>query len=382
MDSRLFHFIKKEFIQFFRDPRMLFVAILAPMIQLIFLGYVASTDIKNVKTAVLDQDRSSYSRNYIQSFKNSGYFNINYYVHNQRELTDLLDRGKVKLAIVILHGFGRKVARYESADVQAIIDGSNSSIATIIQSYIERINFINSNALLQKKLARFEMGGDRFDQEIQSVGVNLEQRVWYNPELKSINFMVPAIFAQILMLVSMFLTTAAIVKEKENGTMEMLIVTPLKSYELILGKLIPFIIVALTDIALVFLAITILFGIPMKGSILLLFLLGLLFASAGLGIGVFISTISQTQRQAIMASSFIMMPFFILSGFIFPIANMPKPIQFLTIFIPLRYFLSIVRGLFLKGIGLNYLWPDIWPLFVIAVVVLTLSILRFRKKLG
>ncbi|OGC37324.1 hypothetical protein A2526_04365, partial [candidate division WOR-1 bacterium RIFOXYD2_FULL_36_8] len=335
-----------------------------------------------VKTAVLDQDRSSYSRNYIQSFKNSGYFNINYYVHNQRELTDLLDRGKVKLAIVILHGFGRKVARYESADVQAIIDGSNSSIATIIQSYIERINFINSNALLQKKLARFEMGGDRFDQEIQSVGVNLEQRVWYNPELKSINFMVPAIFAQILMLVSMFLTTAAIVKEKENGTMEMLIVTPLKSYELILGKLIPFIIVALTDIALVFLAITILFGIPMKGSILLLFLLGLLFASAGLGIGVFISTISQTQRQAIMASSFIMMPFFILSGFIFPIANMPKPIQFLTIFIPLRYFLSIVRGLFLKGIGLNYLWPDIWPLFVIAVVVLTLSILRFRKKLG
>src|SRR3989339_144637 len=382
MDSRLFHFIKKEFIQFFRDPRMLFVAILAPMIQLIFLGYVASTDIKNVKTAVLDQDRSSYSRNYIQSFKNSGYFNINYYVHNQRELTDLLDRGKVKLAIVILHGFGRKVARYESADVQAIIDGSNSSIATIIQSYIERINFINSNALLQKKLARFEMGGDRFDQEIQSVGVNLEQRVWYNPELKSINFMVPAIFAQILMLVSMFLTTAAIVKEKENGTMEMLIVTPLKSYELILGKLIPFIIVALTDIALVFLAITILFGIPMKGSILLLFLLGLLFASAGLGIGVFISTISQTQRQAIMASSFIMMPFFILSGFIFPIANMPKPIQFLTIFIPLRYFLSIVRGLFLKGIGLNYLWPDIWPLIVFGVVILTLSIIRFKKKIG
>ncbi|OGC15657.1 hypothetical protein A3J90_07770 [candidate division WOR-1 bacterium RIFOXYC2_FULL_37_10] len=376
MDSRLFHFVKKEFIQFFRDRRMLAVAMLAPILQIIFLGYVASTDIKHVSTAVLDQDKTSYSRTYLQSFKNSGYFNINYYLSDQNQIADLLDEGKVKLVINIPHGFGRKIARYEASDVQAIIDGSNASTAATIQNYINQINFTNSNLLLQKKLAHFGLSAYNFD------FIDINSRIWYNPELKSVNYMVPAIFALILMLSSMLLTTVAIVKEKENGTMEMLIVTPLKPYEIILGKLIPFIMISFIDIALIFLVATIWFSVPMKGSIGLLFLLGGIFISTGLGLGVFISTISQTQRQAIMISSFIMMPSFILSGFVFPIANMPKFIQFLTNFIPMRYFLSIVRGLFLKGIGLNYLWPDVWPLIVFGVVILTLSIIRFKKKIG
>jgi len=193
--------------------------------------------------------------------------------------------------------------------------------------------------------------------------------------------MVPALFALVLMMVSMLLTTSAIVKEKERGTMEMLIVTPLRSYELILGKLIPFAIIAFLDITLIFLVATLWFGIAIKGSVLLLFVLAGLFMTTGLGLGVFISTVSQTQRQAMMTLTFLLAPQFILSGFVFPIINMPKPIQYLTLIIPLRYFLSIVRGIFLKGIGIKYLWNDVWPLIILGSAILILSVVRFRKKL-
>lgn len=376
MDSRLFHFIKKEFIQFFRDPRMFGVALFAPMIQLIFLGYVASTDIKHVSTAILDQDKSYYSRSYLQSFKNSGYFDFNYYVKDLKEITILLDNGQAKLALDIPRDFGKKIARGETAAPLAIIDGSNSSTASIIVGYISQINFSNSNAIFQHRLSNLGLTFNNTNT------INSNLRIWYNPELKSSYYMVPAIFAQILMIISMMLTSASIVKEKEKGTIEMLIVTPLKPYELILGKLIPPVIIAFFDIALVFLITTLWFGVPMKGSIFLLFALGMSFSMTGLGIGLFVSTISQTQRQALMVNNFIMMPSFILSGFVFPISNMPQLVQIITYFIPLRYFLSILRGLFLKGVGMQYLWTDTWPLLVFGTTILTLSILRFKKKIG
>ncbi|MBU1026376.1 MAG: ABC transporter permease [Candidatus Margulisbacteria bacterium] len=360
MDSRLFHFIKKEFIQLIRDPRMLYVAILAPVIQLILLGYVASVDIKHVSTAVFDQDKSVYSRAYVASFKNSGYFDINYYVDNDEQVVNLLDSGRAKLVLHLPPDFGRKSVRGEPVSVQAILDGENSSTATIISGYINQINF---------QQARLP---DLF---------GLETRVWYNPEMKSVNFMVPAIFALILTIISMLLTAFSIVKEKERGTMEQLIVTPLKPHELILGKLLPFTIVAFLDITLVFLIATLWFKVPMHGSVALLFILGAIFLTTGLGLGVFISTISHNQRQAMMSALFVIIPSMILSGFIFPIANMPKAIQALTYLIPVRYFLSIVRGIFLKGIGMKYLWPDVWPLALFGAVILSLSIIRFRKKL-
>ena len=358
MDSRLFHFIKKEFIQLLRDPRLLFIALMAPIIQLIILGYVASTDINHISTVVLDEDKTAYSRNYLQSYENSGYFDFNYYAANPKQIADFIDSGKAKLGLRVPAGFGRKIVRGETAAVQAVIDGSNSSSASIIQGYINQINFGRAKILL---------------------GVNT--RVWYNPDLKSVNYMVPAIFAAILMVISMILTSASIIKEKEKGTMEMLAVTPLKPYELILGKLLPYALVAFFDMTLVFLVATLWFNVQLKGSVLLLFSMGAIFLTTGLGLGVFISTISQTQRQAMMTTEFLMIPQMILSGFIFPIANMPWAIQLITFIIPLRYFLEIVRNLFLKGTGLNYLWPNIWPLVLFGAVILTLSILRFRKKI-
>lgn len=360
MDSRLFHFVKKEFLQLKRDPRMLYVAILVPVIQLLLLGYVASTDIKHVSTAVFDQDKTSYSRAYVESFKNSGYFDLNYDVKNDQEIRYLLDSGRVKLALHVPPGFGRKKVRREPVSVQAVIDGENSSAATIISGYINQINFRNAGI---------------------PAPLDLEVRVWYNPEMKSVNFMVPAIFAMILTIVSMLLTAFSIVKEKERGTMEQLIVSPLKPSELILGKLLPFTIVALLDMALVYLVARCWFHVPMQGSVVLLFALSAVFLTTGLGLGMFISTISRNQRQAMLSALFIVIPSIVLSGFIFPIANMPGVIQAVTYLIPIRYFLIIVRGIFLKGIGFNYLWSQALSLLVFGGLILFLSIVRFRKKL-
>lgn len=375
MDSRIFHFIKKEFIQLIRDPRMLYVAILAPVIQLIVLGYVASTDIKHVSTAVFDQDRSVYSRTYVASFKNSGYFDLNYYVNNDKEVAALLDGGRAKLSLHIPSGFGEKIVRGEPVSVQAVLDGENSSSATIISSYINQINFENNRSILKDRLAGLGLSFRALDL------LDLQTRIWYNPEMKSVNFMVPAIFALILTIISMLLTAFSIVKEKERGTMEQLIVTPLRPHELILGKLLPFTLVAFVDITLVFLIATLWFKVPMHGSMLLLFALGAIFLSTGLGLGMFISTISHNQRQAMMSALFIIIPSLILSGFIFPIANMPGLIRAVTYLIPVRYFLVIVRGIFLKGIGLKYLWGEVWPLALFGAVILSLSIVRFRKKI-
>jgi ABC-2 type transport system permease protein len=374
LDSRLYHFIKKEFIQLARDSRMVFIALMAPVIQLIVFGYIASTDINHISTVVLDEDKSYYSRSYLQSYQNSGYFDFNYYVTRPQQAAYLIDSGRAKLGLRIPVDFGRRVVRGETAAVQAVIDGSNSSTAGIIQGYIDQINYGQAEKLLRAKIAR---AGAALN--LQPLRVN--SRIWYNPDLKSINYMVPAIFATILMLISMILTSASIIKEKERGTMEMLAVTPLKPYELILGKLLPFALVAFFDIVLAFLVATLWFSVQLKGNILELFSLGILFMLTGLGLGVFISTISQTQRQAMMTTIFLIMPQIILSGFIFPIANMPLLIQWLTAIIPLRYFLEIVRSLFLKGVGIRYLWSDIWPLIVFGAVILSLSILRFRKKI-
>jgi ABC-2 type transport system permease protein len=375
MDSRLFHFIKKEFIQLFRDRTMLILALGIPMIQLMALGYVATTDIKHVRTIILDEDRSFYSRLYLKSFKNSGYFDFNYYVGSNKQIDDLMNHDRAKLSLHIPAGFGEKIVRGETAPIQAILDGTNSSAATIIQGYVNQISFINAKKIMEEQLARRGVG-------LRSMELlDLQTRVWYNPELKSVNFMVPAVFALIIMLQSMYLTSWPIMKEKVKGTMEMLMSTPLKPYELILGKLLPAVIVAYLDVALAFLVAILWFKIPMQGSVLLFFALSGVFLLSGLGIGIFMSTISSSARQLIMAGLFVVLPSQIISGFVFPIANMPKIIQPITYLIPVRYYMVIVRGIFLKGIGLKYLWSETWPLLVFGSVLLTLSILRFRKRI-
>jgi len=375
MDSRLYHFIIKEFRQLWRDPRMLRVALTMPLLQLIIFGYIASTDIKNVPTGVMDEDRTSMSRAYIRNVVNSGNFVLKYDVSSEKGISDLLDSGRISFVLRIPKDFQKDLASGQNSAVQLLIDGSNSSNATIILGYMSLINFDFSNGILLDRLNKTGLTGrahSLFD---------LETRIWYNPEMKSMYFMVPAIFANILMMISMILTMFSVVKEKEKGTIEQLIVTPLRPYEMMLGKMLPAMTVALADTLLAFLVATLWFRVPMHGSIILLFVLGMLFSMTGLAIGLLISTVSRNQRQAMMTNMLFMSPQMILSGFIFPIASMPVLIQYITYLIPLRYFLIIVRGLFLKGIGVRYLWSQIWPMIVFVTVMLTLSVARFQRKL-
>jgi len=372
-DLPLFHMIRKEFRQISRDPRVLRIAIMMPVIQLLIFGYIASTDIKNVRTALLDSDLTPASRAYVKVLENTGKFVITDQIQDEKQMTVLMDARRVSLGLQIPKGFERDIDSGRQAQVQAVIDGSNSANATIILGYLGQANQVSSNIVLSKRLAARGLRGNvsLFD---------VETRVWYNPDLKSINFMVPAIFSQLLLMISMTLTAFSVVKEKEKGTMEQLIVTPLKPYEMILGKVIPPILIALTDILVVYTVAVFWFRVPMRGSLITLFTLGTLFMMTGLGLGILISTVSRNQRQSIMTTNLIMSPMFILSGFVFPIASMPVIIQWLTHLIPLKYFLVIVRGIFLKGNGIVYLWGEVWPLIIIGSSLLGLSILRFRKK--
>lgn len=375
LDSRLFHFMKKEVLQLARDKRMFFIAIIMPIALLLLLGYVASMDIKHLSTAVLDEDKSYESREFLRRFNSNQYFDFNYFLSDRSQIASYLDTGRAKLVIYIPHKFGQKIAHEQTADLQVNMDGSNASIAMITQSYVNQIGLRAGNDILNSQLERHGLS------KHTSTLFDLRARIWYNGDMESRFFYVPGIFAMLLMLISMILTTSSIVKEKTRGTMEMLQVTPLKPMEIIMGKLIPFGIVAMFDVILVFLITTLWFGVPMRGSVFLLFLLGGIYLLSGLGTGVAISTFARNERQAGMANLLVTAPQLILSGFIFPIENMPPFIQGITCFIPLRYFLSIVREIFLKGTGITYLWHEVWPMLLIAVTILAISILRFRQKL-
>lgn len=374
-DSRLSHFIKKEVLQLLRDRRMLFIAIGMPIIQLVLLGYVASMDIKHLSTAVLDEDKSYQSREFLRRFNCTEYFDFNFYLNSRDQIASMLDTGRAKLVIYIPSKFGQKIDHEQTADVQVEMDGSNASIAMITQSYVSLIGGQASAAIFQERLNRHGLA------KYSNPLFDLRSRIWFNGDLESRYFYVPGIFAQLLMLISMILTTSSIVREKTRGTMEMLSVTPLKPMEIIMGKLIPFGIVAMLDVLVVFLISTLWFGVPMRGSVFLLFVLGAVYLLAGLGTGVVISTFARNERQAGMANLLVTAPQMVLSGFIFPIDNMPPAIQFITYFIPLRYFLSIVRELFLKGTGITYLWHEVWPMLLIAVTIITVSVVKFRQKL-
>jgi ABC-2 type transport system permease protein len=373
-DQPLFHMVRKEFRQISRDPRVLRIAIMMPVIQLLIFGYIASTDIRNVRTALIDRDMTQASREYVRVLENTGKFVIKDQIQDEEQMTVLMDSRQVSLGLQIPKGFEKDIDSGRQAQVQAVIDGSNSANATIILGYLGQANQDSSNKITLARLAKIGIhnGITLFD---------VQTRVWYNPDLKSMNFMVPAIFSQLLLMISMTLTAFSVVKEKEKGTMEQLIVTPLKPFEMIIGKVIPPILIALMDILVVYLVAVFWFRVPMRGSLLDLFSLGTIFMMTGLGLGILISTVSKNQRQSIMTTNLIMSPMFILSGFVFPIASMPVIIQWTTYLIPLRYFLVIVRGIFLKGNGIVYLWPEVWPLMIIGVSLLSISILRFKKKI-
>ncbi len=371
----ILHIIKKEFQQFRRDPKMFGLILVSPIIQLIFLGYATNFDVKVVHTTIFDMNRTEASRMFIDNFKSSGYFSFDYYVNSYKELQKNIENGKSILGLVIPEDFQKKLNKNQPVKIQAIFDGSDGNTASISAGYVNAIvmNY-SKNILIEKQMK----SGSKLPASLMET----ETRVWYNPELKTRNFMVPGIVGLLIMIVTLLLTSLAVVKEKEIGTMEQIIVTPIKPYQLILGKLIPFGILGLVSVVIVLTAMVLIFEIPIRGSLTFMFFASFLYLLSTLGLGLFVSTISKTQQQAMMLAIFVvMLPMIYLSGFAFPIENMPKIIQLTTYFIPMRYFITVIRGIILKGIGFSELWKELLILLIMGITILYLSSLRFRKKL-
>jgi ABC-2 type transport system permease protein len=367
--ERIKQMVIKEFIQILRDKRMKAIVFVIPILQTLVFGFAVTTDVSNVPTAIVDLDHSFESRELVRRFASSGYFSIVAAPATPRELRDLLDRATVSVALQINHGFSEDLKRSMPASLQIIADGTDSNTTTVAVDYAGRIIRRYTQDLERSR------GG-------RSSPIDVRQRAWYNPELKSKNYNVPGVIAMVIMLTSLLLTSMAVVREREMGTMEQLMVTPLKPAELILGKTIPFAIIAFIDMVLVTVLGVLLFRIPINGPLWLLPLSTGIYLLSVLGIGLFISTIAKTQQQALMATFLFFMPAILLSGFIFPIENMPTIFQVVTYANPLRYFLVIIRGIFLKGNGYEILWPQMLSLFILGAAVLMLSTLRFRKRLG
>ena len=366
--------IRKEFYQIRQDRRMLFVSIVAPFLQVILLGYAATTDIKNSTLVVCDMDRTAASREFIRGFTNTTYFIGRYAVDVPAEVNPLIEDGRANIGLVIPGGFARKGLAGETAQVQVLLDGSDANTANILLGYAGQIVASWSGRLTMQYLP--VMRAARIGRILP------EPRIWFNPDLLSSYYMVPGVVALVLMIITMMLTSLGIVKEKEIGTLEQLLVTPIRPYQLIIGKLIPFAVIGFFDVLIVLAIARFWFEIPLVGSLPLLFALTGLFILTTLGLGLFISTIAKSQQQAMLiAQFFFFMPFLFLSGFAFPIENMPRVIQYASYVIPLRYYLEIVRAVFLKGAGLAELWTQALALLVTGVVILTLSVLRFHKTL-
>ncbi|HVN95125.1 MAG TPA: ABC transporter permease [Syntrophorhabdaceae bacterium] len=369
MLERIKHLVIKEFIQMFRDRRSAFFLLVTPIIQLILFGYVATFDVNSISTAFYDLDQSYESRELAQKLTSSGYFNIIYRPTSPREMADLIERGKALCAIQINRGFSRDVKKEIPTQIQVIVDGTDSNTALIAMSYVNAI----VTAFAKEKAAA----------PIHPVLSNIDfrTRVWYNPDLKSRNYMIPGVVASIIMLTCLISTSMSVVREREVGTMEQLMVTPIRPVELMLGKTVPPAIIAFFDMALVTAVGVFWFDVPIKGAFPFLFLCTIIYLLPVLGIGLFISTIAKTPQQSIMASFLFFQPAILLSGFVTPIENMPAIFQYITYANPLRYFLVVVRGIFLKGVGIGILWPQILSLFALGVVILLLSSSRFKKRL-
>ena len=380
MKQRLRAMIRKEFLQVFRDPRMRGMLFIPPLIQLLIFGYAANLDVNTARIAWMDQDQSPQSRELYSQFLGSGRFMIASMPTSEKQMQDDMDRGRVDGVIRVLPGFARDIERGRPTSVQVLLDGTNSNAASIVSGYAGQT------------IARFtgDVMADRQRQKLVAAGVPMhpavpqvftEARVWFNPELKSRNYFIPGVIVNIIMLVTLSLTTMAIVREKELGTMEQLMVTPIRPAELILGKTLPFVVIGFWDMLLVLGASLLIFHMPFVGSFWLLCLASLLFILTTLGAGLLISTISHTQQQANLATFLLFQPFQMLSGFTFPIRSMPQAVQWFTLVNPMRYFLEIVRGIFLKGSGFDTLWPELLALAVFGVAILWISVLRFHKHL-
>ncbi len=376
MRERLRHMLVKEFLQLFRDPKMRRMVFLMPLIQVLVFGYAVSTDVRNVPTAVIDFDQSASSRELLSGFTSSGYFRVVASTRDIAKAQDLLDRGVAGAIFRIDKGFEEDLRAGRTAKIQVIADGSDSNTARIALDYAGRIAGKFSERVLLARYSR-AAGSGRLPG-----GVELATRAWFNENLESRNFYVPGVIALIVMLITLMLTSMAVVREKEIGTMEQILVSPITPLEFTLGKTLPFALVGYANVLLVAAIGVFWFDVPIRGSLLLLLVATTFYLMTTLGIGLFISTVSRTQQQAMMGVFFFYFPCVLLSGFMFPIANMPIAVQYLTYLNPLRYFLVILRGIFLKGVGSETLWPQMASLFAMGLVTLFFTTRRFRKTLA
>ena len=384
MWERVREIVLKEFRQSLRDPRMRVMLVVPPLIQLIVFGYAVNMDVDSARIAWQDLDRTAESRDLRADFEGSGRFQVVATPAGSAGVQELLDRGQVAAVIRVLPNFARDVKRGDTADVQVLLDGTDSNTASIVSGYASRTVARYAAGALRRRQRDILVGPAMASQAAVGAAlpsVGLQSRVWFNSDLRSRNYFVPGIVVNLVMLVTLMLTSMAIVREKEIGTMEQLMVTPIRPVELILGKTLPFALVGLLDTALIVVLALLIFHVPFRGSLLLLFASTVVFLLASLGAGLFISTISRTQQQAMMSTFLFFQPAFLLSGFAFPVRNMPSTIQYLTYLNPVRYFLEIVWGIFLKGTGIGILWPQLMAMAALGFGILTLSVLRFRKKL-
>jgi ABC-2 type transport system permease protein len=369
---RVGHLIRKELLELRQDPRLFGVVVLAPIIQLAVLGYAASTDVKDVPVLVVDADRTAASRELIARFDASDNFTVVGLANSSNEIDEWLESGRAWMALSIPPAYGDAIRRGATAQIQVVADGTDSNSTNVALGYTRVLVAGYAQDLLAERLGR-----------VPEPLVTAAVRVWFNPDLVSRDFMIPGIVALLLLVITTNLSAMAIVKEKELGTLEQLNVTPLARWELITGKLLPYALVGIIDVVLVLIVSIAWFEVPMRGSVIVLFGVSLVYLLSTLGLGLFISTVSATQQQAMMTTTFFfLIPMMYLSGFIFPIENMPGWIQPVTYLLPLRYFLVVLRGIFLKGVGFETFWPEVLALFVWGLAMLTLATLRSSKRLA
>lgn len=368
--SRILAILKKEFLQMKRDRLTLGMVFMLPLVQLLLFGYAIQTEVKHISTVVFDQSMSIESRDLLDSFSSSGYFDITFTAKGYAEITEMIDSGKAKAGIIFPPDFAEKLRRGETAPVQVLVDASDSMVSNSAIAIANSIGLLKSQKIIMQKTG------------VQSLPYDIRVRPWYNPDGITAYYMVPAILGIIVTMTMVMMTSMGIVREREKGTLEQLMVTPVRSYELMIGKVIPYIALGYLQITVALLMGGIVFGVPIRGSILELYLLTLFFITASLGIGIFISNIARNQMQAFQMSFFVFLPSIMLSGFMFPREAMPSIIQYIGNIFPLTFYLTIIRGIVLKGIGFRYLIPQVMSLLIFSIIMMTLSIIKFKKKIA
>lgn len=372
MKLRLLSLIRKEFIQIVRDPRTLALTLVYPLFMLFTLGFAFTDNLSSISVAVLDQDQSSQSRALLAAYRVSGYFDLDHVAASENEIAQLIESNQVPAAIIIPPDYSKELVAGRTAQVGLIIDGSNPNVASTALSAATTIGQLHATSIIAERTRRTQPA---------PLPIDVRPQIWFNPDMVTTHFMVPALIGMILQFLLTFLTAISIVRERERGTMEQLIVTPIRPWELMVGKLIPYALVALFATLEILVLGVLVFHVPINGSLALLLLLSSLFLLAILGLGLFISTLANTQGEAMLTAMFFLLPAIFLSGFMFPLDTMPLFLQVVSYAIPLRYFLVITRGIMLKGSGAGVLLPEIIALTVTTLVIIGAAVLRFRKQL-